>query len=164
MSGQAAIGIIGGSGLYDIEGIEDYTEVSVDTPFGHPSGTLRVGSLNGRKVVFVARHGDGHCVDPTHIPYRANIHAMKQLGVGKILSVSAVGSMREEIEAGDMVIIDQFIDRTRHRKDSFYGDGCVAHVAFSDPICPFLQPQLVRSCNALDLRVHDGGAYVCMHT
>ena len=101
-------------------------------------------------------------MDPTHVPYRANIHAMKELGVRKILSVSAVGSMKEDIEAGDMVVIDQFIDRTRHRKDSFYGDGCVIHVSFADPVCHKLRPQLVRSCRALDLTVHDGGTYVCM--
>ena len=162
MSNEAAIGIIGGSGLYDMEGIGTWEEIAVNTPFGQPSGVLRVGSMNGRKVVFLPRHGDGHRVDPTHIPYRANIHAMKELGVRKILSVSAVGSMKEEIEAGDMVVVDQFIDRTRHRADSFYGDGCVVHVSFADPVCPKLRPQLVRSCRSLDLTVHDGGTYVCM--
>lgn len=162
MNGQAAIGIIGGSGLYDIEGFENSRQISVDTPFGKPSGVLRIGELHGKKVVFIARHGEGHWVDPTHIPYRANIHALKQCGVTKIFSVSAVGSMKEEIEAGDMVVIDQFIDRTRHRADSFYGDGCVAHIAFSDPICPELQSRLVQSSHAMDLKVHDGGTYVCM--
>jgi len=162
MTLEPAIGIIGGSGLYDIEGIENKKEVRVETPFGDPSGVLRVGEINGRKVVFIARHGEGHWVDPTHIPYRANIHALKQMGVRKIFSVSAVGSMKEEIEAGDMVAIDQFIDRTRHRADSFYGDGCVAHIAFSDPICPGLQKKLVSSSKAMELRVHDGGTYVCM--
>jgi len=106
MTDEAAIGIIGGSGLYDIEGIENKQEITVETPFGKPSGVLRVGTLNAKKVVFIARHGEGHWVDPTHIPYRANVHALKQLGVTKIFSVSAVGSMREEIGAGDMVFID----------------------------------------------------------
>jgi 5'-methylthioadenosine phosphorylase len=159
---EAAIGIIGGSGLYQIPGVEDIQEVHVETPFGAPSDSFRVGRWHGRKIVFLARHGRGHTVDPTHIPYRANIYGMKSLGVTKILSVSAVGSMKEELLAGHLVAVDQFIDRTRHRKDSFYGDGCVAHVAFSDPICPHVRGTFVESARNLDFKVQDGGTYVCM--
>jgi 5'-methylthioadenosine phosphorylase len=159
---EAAIGIIGGSGLYQIPGVEGIEEVVVETPFGAPSDSFRVGRWHGKKIVFLARHGRGHTVDPTHIPYRANIYGMKSLGVRQILSVSAVGSMKEELLPGHLVAVDQFIDRTRHRDDSFYGEGCVAHVAFSDPICPTVRGAFVNSARSLDFWVQDGGTYVCM--
>jgi 5'-methylthioadenosine phosphorylase len=159
---EPAIGIIGGSGLYQIPGVEGIEEVAVDTPFGAPSDQYRVGRWHGSKIVFLARHGRGHTIDPTHIPYRANIYGMKALGVTGILSVSAVGSMKEDLLPGHLVAVDQFIDRTRHRDDSFYGEGCVAHIAFSDPICPRLRGSFVQSAQGLGLYVQDGGTYVCM--
>lgn len=157
-----AIGIIGGSGLYQMSGVEEVREHQVSTPFGTPSGALREGRLAGQRVVFVPRHGAGHRVDPTHIPYRANIYALKQLGVERVLSVSAVGSMREEIVPGHLVAVDQFIDRTRHREDSFFGDGCVAHIPFAEPVCMDLQRRLVASSRALGHTIHDHGTYLCM--
>jgi 5'-methylthioadenosine phosphorylase len=162
MEQLASIGIIGGSGLYDIPGIEDVQEVSVETPFGSPSDAVRVGRWHGKSVAFIARHGRGHEVDPTHIPYRANIYALRKIGVRKILSVSAVGSMKEELSPGHMVAVDQFIDRTRHRDDSFFGSGCAAHVAFAEPICPRLQEHVVGGARAHGFPVQDGGTYVCM--
>lgn len=159
---SVAIGIIGGSGLYEIEGFETRRTVTLRTPFGSPSGPLTIGSLNGRDVAFLARHGAGHRFSPSDINYRANIHAMKQLGVTRILSVSAVGSMKEQIHPGDLVIPDQFYDHTKGRRSTFFDKGVVAHVAFADPVCDTLTGALDEGCRQLGLKVHRGGTYLCM--
>lgn len=162
MSEELVIGVIGGSGLYDIQGLRDIREVRLSTPFGAPSDAFIVGELNGTKLIFLPRHGRGHRVLPSEINFRANIWGMKSLGVTRILSVSAVGSMRADIAPGDFVVIDQFFDRTRHRQDSFFGEGVVAHVMFADPVCPELRAVLLAGAQALGVRVHDGGTYLCM--
>src|ERR1051325_194198 len=132
---RAQIGIIGGSGLYDMEGLSDVVEVNVDTPFGKPSDAFIVGTLEDVRVAFLARHGRGHKLMPTELPFRANIYAMKKLGVERIISASAVGSLKEEHKPLDIVIPDQFFDRTRGRVSTFFGDGLVAHITFADPVC-----------------------------
>lgn len=162
MSHQHVVGVMGGSGLYDMEDLEDLREVDLSTPFGAPSDAFRTGRLGEVKMVFLPRHGRGHRISPTEINFRANIWGMKKLGVSRILSVSAVGSMREEIVPGDFVLIDQFFDRTRHRPDTFFSDGVVAHVAFAEPICEELRQVLLTAAKGLDVRVHDGGTYVNM--
>ncbi|PSO88962.1 MAG: S-methyl-5'-thioadenosine phosphorylase [Cyanobacteria bacterium SW_5_48_44] len=162
---QAKIGIIGGSGLYQMEALKDIEEVSVDTPFGSPSDALIVGTLEGARVAFLARHGRNHHLMPTEIPFRANIHAMKQLGVEYIISASAVGSLQEEVNPLDMVVTDQFIDRTRNRISTFFGEGIVAHIGFADPVCPHLAGVLADAIASLDLSevtLHRSGTYVCM--
>ena len=159
---EAKIGIIGGSGLYQIEGLEGVRNVAVETPFGDPSDELILGELSGHVVAFLPRHGIGHRVLPHELNYRANIYAMKALGVEHILSVSAVGSMREDIEPLHVVLPDQFIDRTRMRVSTFFGDGLAAHVAFADPICPRLADILHESAIAAGATVHKGGVYLCM--
>lgn len=162
---QAKIGIIGGSGLYQMEALKDIEEVSVDTPFGSPSDALIVGTLEGARVAFLARHGRNHHLMPTEIPFRANIHAMKQLGVEYIISASAVGSLQEEVKPLDMVVTDQFIDRTRNRISTFFGEGIVAHIGFADPVCPHLAGILADAIASLDLSevtLHRSGTYVCM--
>ncbi len=132
---EAEIGVIGGSGLYDMEGLKDVTSVRVDTPFGAPSDELILGTLEGRRLAFLPRHGRGHRFTPSEINYRANIYAMKKLGVTRIISVSAVGSMKEDIAPGDIVVPDQFYDQTKSRISTFFGGGVVAHVGFADPVC-----------------------------
>ncbi|MCC6623472.1 MAG: S-methyl-5'-thioadenosine phosphorylase [Deltaproteobacteria bacterium] len=161
-STRAQIGIIGGSGLYQMDGVEHLEEVWVDTPFGKPSDALLVGRLDGVPVAFLPRHGRGHLTAPHEINYRANIWALKSIGVRWALSVSAVGSMREEIAPGDLVVVDQFIDRTRTRPSTFFDEGVVAHVMFADPVCPVARDALIRSCKDLGIHHHDGGAYVCI--
>jgi 5'-methylthioadenosine phosphorylase len=156
------IAIIGGSGLYDLAGFEDVREVDVDTPFGHPSDALRVGTLDGRKVAFLARHGAGHRLLPSEIDFRANIFALKRLGAERILSASAVGSMREDVHPRDVVLVDQFIDRTAHRAATFFGDGIVAHITFADPVCPESRATLLEATRKAGGRAHDGGTYLCM--
>jgi 5'-methylthioadenosine phosphorylase len=156
------IGIIGGSGLYHMPGLERSREVRVKTPFGDPSDALVVGTLEGKRVAFLARHARGHRFLPTEINYRANIHAMKQLGVERIISVSAVGSLQEDLKPLDFLIPDQFYDRTRHRVSTFFGGGVVAHVGFDKPVCPQLAQILGAACDAANVRVHRGGTYVCM--
>jgi 5'-methylthioadenosine phosphorylase len=159
------IGIIGGSGLYGMEGLEDITEHSVTTPFGAPSSPLVIGRLAGMEgveLVFLARHGRDHQFNPSEVPYRANIFAMKTLGVSWIISVSAVGSLQMEVEPGHMVIIDQFIDRTKNRASTFFDNGIVAHVGFGDPVCPTLRSMLLAASREAGATVHDGGTYVCM--
>ncbi len=156
---EAALGFIGGSGLYDIEGLTDRREIEVSTPFGDPSDTIVTGSLDGVCVAFLPRHGRGHRITPTEIPVRANIYALKSLGVERILSVSAVGSLKEELRPLDLVIPDQIIDRTRARVSTFFGDGLVAHVGFADPFCPQLRRDAMDASRDLTT-VHDGGAYV----
>lgn len=159
---QARIGVLGGSGLYQMPELEESHPVNVDTPFGAPSDAFRVGQLRGVSVAFLARHAEGHRLLPGEINYRANIYAFKRLGVERLLSVSAVGSLREEIAPLDVVVPDQFIDRTRGRVSTFFGDGVVAHIAFADPICADLAGTLSRSARQTGVRVHEGGAYLCM--
>lgn len=159
------IGIIGGSGLYNMAALTNIQEVVLDTPFGKPSDAFIVGELEGIPVAFLARHGRGHRLLPSEIPFRANIHAMKQLGVEYLLSASAVGSLKENIKPLDMVVPDQFIDRTRHRVSTFFGEGIVAHVAFGHPVCPQLAQYLataIASLNLPNVTLHDRGTYVCM--
>ena len=156
------IGIIGGSGLYNMPGLERSREVRVNTPFGDPSDALVVGTLEGKRVAFLSRHARGHRFTPSEINYRANIHAMKQLGVERVISVSAVGSLQEELKPLDFLIPDQFFDRTRHRPDTFFGDGVVAHVGFDKPICAQLAGVLSAACDSAKVRVHREGTYICM--
>jgi 5'-methylthioadenosine phosphorylase len=156
------IGIIGGSGLYDMAELEDREAVTLTTPFGAPSGPYVVGTLGGRRVAFLARHGEGHRLMPTELNYRANIYGMKMLGVGAILSASAVGSLREEYKPLDIVVPDQFLDRTRQRVSTFFGRGLVAHVGFSHPICGVLAGLVGESAAQAGATVHRGGTYVCM--
>ncbi|MFQ5862498.1 MAG: S-methyl-5'-thioadenosine phosphorylase [Candidatus Brocadiales bacterium] len=156
------IGIIGGSGLYDIEGIKGVKRVEVDTPFGRPSDAFTLGRLVEREVAFLPRHGSGHTIPPSELPFRANIYGMKKLGVGQIIAVSAVGSMREEIRPLDIVIPDQFFDRTKARESTFFGDGIVAHVGFADPLCGAMGDALHRATKQIGVRVHRGGVYVCI--
>jgi 5'-methylthioadenosine phosphorylase len=162
---QAKIGIIGGSGLYKMEALKDVEEVKVDTPFGAPSDALIVGTLEGTQVAFLARHGRNHHLLPSELPFRANIHAMKQLGVEYLISASAVGSLKEDVKPLDMVVPDQFIDRTKNRVSTFFGEGIVAHIAFADPVCNQLAGVLAEAVASLelpDVTLHRGGTYVCM--
>ena len=156
------IGVIGGSGLYEMEGLTDVRSVKITTPFGNPSDEYVIGTLFGRKVAFLPRHGRGHHIFPTDINYRANIYGMKKLGVERIISVSAVGSMQEEIKLGDIVIPDQFYDHTKHRRSTFFGDGIVAHVGMADPVCGSLAAVLAQAGEAVGASVHRGGTYLCM--
>ncbi len=156
------LGVIGGSGLYEMDELEDRREVTVETPFGMPSDDLVCGRLRGTDVVFLPRHGRGHRLLPTEIPFRANIYALKTLGVDAVLAISAVGSMREEIAPGDLVVVDQFIDRTRHRQDTFFGEGIVAHVHFADPVCEVLAGLVAEAAKETGAKVHVGGTYLCM--
>lgn len=161
----AKIGIIGGSGLYKMDALTEVEEVKLTTPFGDPSDALIVGKLEGATVAFLARHGRNHHLQPSELPFRANIHAMKQLGVEYIISASAVGSLKEEVKPLDMVVPDQFIDRTKNRVSTFFGEGIVAHIAFGDPICGKLADILeaaIASLNLTDVALHRGGTYVCM--
>ncbi len=159
---QAEIGIIGGSGLYSMPGLTDVREVKQQTPFGDPSDPYVLGTLEGRKVGFLARHGRGHRILPTELNFRANIHGFKQLGVERILSISAVGSLKEEHKPLDFVIPDQFFDRTRHRVDTFFGEGVVAHIAFADPICGELAQVVEGACKKVGVTGKRGGTYLCM--
>jgi 5'-methylthioadenosine phosphorylase len=156
------IGVIGGSGLYTMPGLENTRELRVKTPFGDPSDALVVGALEGKRVAFLARHARGHRFLPTEINYRANIHAMKQLGVERIVSVSAVGSLQEDLKPLDFLIPDQFYDRTRHRVSTFFGDGVAAHVGFAKPVCGQLTAVLGEACDRVKVPVHRGGTYICM--
>src|SRR6266571_2371891 len=159
----AKIGIIGGSGLYQMPELTEIDEIEVETPFGRPSDKFILGTLEGERVAFLPRHGVGHRFTPTELPFRANIYGMKMLGVERILSASAVGSLKEEHKPLDIVIPDQFIDRTRNRVSTFFGDGIVAHVTLADPICPQLADVLASSGEAVGgFEVHRGGTYVCM--
>ncbi len=160
-----AIGIIGGSGLYQMDDLENRQEHQLDTPFGPPSDVLISGTLQGVPVVFLARHGRNHHLLPSELPFRANIHAFKQLGVQYLISASAVGSLAEAIKPLDMVVPDQFIDRTQHRTASFFGEGIVAHIGFADPVCPQLAALISESASHLSfegVEVHHGGTYICM--
>ncbi len=160
---QPVIGVIGGSGLYEIEGLCDVREETVETPFGAPSDAYVTGILEGVRMVFLPRHGRGHRLLPGEVPYRANIYGMKQLGVERIISVSAVGSMREEIVPGHIVIPDQFFDRTQGRRAAtFFGEGLVGHVQFADPVCGELSEILYRSALEVGAEAHRGGTYLCI--
>jgi 5'-methylthioadenosine phosphorylase len=160
---EQVIGVIGGSGLYEMEGLEDVRQVKVETPFGDPSDEYVTGVLNGVRMVFLPRHGRGHRLLPSEVNYRANVYGMKKLGVGRIISVSAVGSLKEEIVPGHIVIPDHFIDRTKGiRKDTFFGNGIVAHVGFADPVCHELSDVLFDAALETGATVHKGGTYICM--
>jgi 5'-methylthioadenosine phosphorylase len=156
------IGIIGGSGLYHMAGLAETHEMSVKTPFGDPSDAIVIGALEGRRVAFLSRHGRGHRLSPSEINYRANICALKMIGVEQIISVSAVGSLREDFPPLDFMIPNQFFDRTRGRTATFFGGGVVAHVGFDKPTCPRLSAQLADACDRAGVKVHRGGTYVCM--
>jgi 5'-methylthioadenosine phosphorylase len=160
--GSGVIGVIGGSGLYRMEGLERIREVEVKTPFGKPSDRLVRGRLAGVELVFLPRHGPGHRWLPTEVNFRANTFAMKKMGVERIISVSAVGSLRKEIAPGDVVIPDQFIDRTTQRPSTFFGRGLVAHVSLADPFCKDLSGILAAAANSEAAKVHSGGTYLCM--
>jgi 5'-methylthioadenosine phosphorylase len=159
---QAEIGIIGGSGLYSIPGLSDSHELRQQTPFGEPSDAYVLGNLHGRKVAFLARHGRGHRLLPSELNFRANIYGFKQLGVERIVSLSAVGSLKEEHAPLQFVIPDQFFDRTRHRIDTFFGDGLVAHIGFGDPVCAELSGVVQKACGKIGITAKPGGTYVCM--
>ncbi|MCZ6904840.1 MAG: S-methyl-5'-thioadenosine phosphorylase [Acidobacteria bacterium] len=159
---RAEIGIIGGSGLYNMKALKKAKPVRVPTPFGRPSDPYTLGELEGRKVAFLARHGKGHRTLPSELNFRANIYGFKALGVERIISVSAVGSLKEELKPGDMALPLQFVDRTRGRISTFFGDGVVAHVGFSDPICADMADTLAASCRAAEVPFHYGGTYLCM--
>jgi 5'-methylthioadenosine phosphorylase len=162
MSESMTVGVIGGSGLYQMEGLTDVREQTLATPFGAPSDAFVTGRLGDVRMVFLPRHGRGHRIPPSAINFRANIWGLKKLGVDRILSVSAVGSMREDIAPGDFVVVDQFIDRTRHRADTFFDADVVAHVMFADPVCAPLREVLVGAAREVGVKVHDGGTYLCM--
>ena len=161
-SAQASIGIIGGSGLYTMSGLTGTREVRVKTPFGEPSDALAVGTLEGKRVAFLARHGRGHRILPSEINYRANVYAMKLLGVEQIISVSAVGSLKEDLRPGEFLVPDQFFDRTKNRLSTFFGGGLVAHVAFAHPTCGQLSGVLADACRDEAVKVHRRGTYVCI--
>jgi len=159
---EAKIGIIGGSGLYQMDGLEDVERVALETPFGDPSGEYVTGRLAGKPVAFLARHGEGHKLLPSELNFRANIFGLKLLGVEHVLSASAVGSLKEDIHPLDVVIPDQFIDRTRGRISTFFGNGIAVHVEFSKPFCPRLSKLMFDAGRKIDAKMHEGGTYVCM--
>ena len=159
---KAKIGVIGGTGLYDIEGMTDIEEVEIDTPFGKPSDTITIGRLEGVGIAFLPRHGKGHRISPTELPVRANIYALKSLGVEHIIAICSAGSFKKELKPGDLIIPDQLIDRTRNRVNSFFGDGIVAHIAFAEPFCPVLSQVLYQSAQEAGASVHPKGTYVVM--
>jgi len=159
---KAEIGIIGGSGLYSMPGFETQEEVHIETPFGRPSDNYVLGKLGGHGVAFLARHGRGHRLSPSELNFRANVYGMKSLGVERIISLSAVGSLKDEHHPLDFVIPDQFFDRTRGRVSTFFGDGLVAHVSFAHPVCPELSLVVADACAATGVNVTRGGTYLCM--
>ena len=159
---EKTVGIIGGSGLYEMEGLENVQTISLMTPFGEPSDSLVVGHLEGVKIAFLPRHGRGHRISPSFVNYRANIYAMKLLGVQWIIGVSAVGSMKESLHPGDMVIPNQYIDRTFHRENTFFRDGIVCHISFADPVCPVLSQILFEAGKEVGATVQKDGTYLCI--
>lgn len=159
---MAEIGVIGGSGLYAMHGLQDVREIGVKTPFGDPSDAFAVGAVEGKRVAFLARHARGHRILPGEINFRANIYAMKLLGVERIISVSAVGSLRENLRPGEFLVPDQFFDSTKGRKSTFFGDGIVAHVTFDKPTCPQTSTILADACVSCGVPVHREGTYICM--
>ena len=156
------VGIIGGSGLYNLKELEKVENIQLETPFGKPSSDFLTGEVHDIPVIFIPRHGLGHVLLPTEIPFRANIWGLKKLGVTHLISVGAVGSLKEEIIPGHMVFPDQFIDLTRHRTSTFFGNGVVAHVQFGDPVCPKLSEKLVQAAQTVGASIHLGGTYICM--
>jgi len=156
------LGVIGGSGLYKMEGMENVRTVYVKTPFGNPSDALLVGEIDGRTIAFLPRHGLGHRIIPSQINYRANLYALKKIGVKWILSISAVGSMKENIRPGDIVVVDQFYDNTKFRPNTFFGDGVVGHIPFAEPVCPNLSAIVLAEAKKVVKRTHRGGTYLCM--
>jgi 5'-methylthioadenosine phosphorylase len=161
---EHTLGVIGGSGLYELPGLEDTEAVRLTTPFGDPSDEIMTGTLYGVRMAFLPRHGRGHRLSPSELPFRANIHALKQLGMRCVLGISAVGSMREQIEPGHFVLVDQFIDRTRGRtaESTFFGNGCVAHAHFADPVWEPLRQLALAAARNVGVTAHDGGTYLCM--
>jgi len=159
---QARIGVIGGTGLYDIEGLEDIKEVYPDTPFGKPSDAIRLGRLGGVGIAFLPRHGHGHLIAPTEVPSRANIYALKMLGVEFIISSNSCGSFKESIKPGHLLIPDQAIDRTKGRVNTFFSDGIVAHISFADPFCPVLSDIVYEAAKETGATVHEGGTFIAM--
>ncbi len=159
---EATIGVIGGSGLYQMEGLTEVERVELDTPFGAPSASYILGSLSGKRLAFLPRHGEGHVFMPSEIPFRANIYGFKQLGCEWLISASAVGSLKEDIHPGEIVIPDQFIDMTKNRIGTFFGGGVVAHVPMADPVCAKLSEILLAAADRVGANVHAGGTYVCM--
>jgi len=159
---EKVVGVIGGSGLYEMEGLEEVQTISLKTPFGNPSDSFIVGRLEGVKVAFLPRHGKGHRIQPSSLNFRANIYAMKKLGAQWIIGVSAVGSMKESIQPGDMVIPNQFIDQTKRRPGTFFDDGIVAHISFADPVCPILSQILCEAGKGAGATVHKDGTYICI--
>jgi 5'-methylthioadenosine phosphorylase len=162
MSEHHVLAVIGGSGLYDLPGLADVREIPACTPFGEPSAPVVEGRLGDTRLLFLARHGRGHRLTPSEVNYRANVFALKALGATRVVSVSAVGSMREDIHPGDLVVVDQFIDRTKGRPSTFFGGGIVGHVMFADPVCKVLSRHLVEAARGLGLTVHDGGTLMVM--
>jgi len=156
------VGIIGGSGLYHIDGVEIMEELNLDTPFGKPSDSLILATIGDQEVIFLPRHGRGHSIPPHNINYRANIYAMKLAGVTRIISISAVGSLRQDIAPGDFVLVDQFVDRTHSRASSFFDGPVVAHVSMADPVCPCLQSALSTACKQANINTHLQGSYLVM--
>lgn len=159
---EVRLGFIGGSGLYDMEGMEKSGELDIVTPFGHPSDRIVIGKLNGEPVAFLPRHGKGHRFLPTEVNYRANIWAMKSIGVERLVSISAVGSLKEEIEPTHFLIPDGFVDRTRQRVSTFFGEGVVGHVSMADPYCGTFSGLVASCCEGAGARVHRGGTYICI--
>ncbi len=158
---KAEIAIIGGTGVYDSDAFENVREINVDTPFGRPSDKILVGDFEGRRVAFLPRHGRGHVHSPTHVPYRANIYALRKIGVSRIISIAAVGSLKEEIRPLDIVIPDQIFDRTKHREDTFF-EEVVVHVGMADPFCVEMRDTAIKILNGLEMPYHPGGTYVCI--
>jgi 5'-methylthioadenosine phosphorylase len=159
---QAEIGIIGGTGLSDPKLFSNIKEISIETPYGKPSDTITIGELNGKSVAFLPRHGKKHTIRPTDIPVRANIYALKSLGVKRILAPSTVGSLKEEYQPGDTVFVDQFIDRTTRREQSFYTEGKVCHITVAEPMCPELHKTVISVAKKLGIKMHETGTYVCI--
>src|SRR6187399_2503646 len=159
---QSVLGVIGGSGIYDLPGLENVREQRIASPWGEPSAPLRVGEIAGLPIVFLPRHDKGHRLSPSDINYRANIDALKRAGVTDLVSLSACGSFKEEMSPGTFVLIDQFVDRTHKRENSFFGKGCVAHVSMANPVSPRLRAHLAAAAKAEGIEVVDGGTYVCM--
>ncbi len=160
MSVTAELGVIGGSGFYDLDGLRDARDLKVETPFGSPSSAVMVGELQGRRVAFIARHGEGHRLSPSEVPYRANLWALKSLGVRRVLAVSAVGSLQQELAPLHAVVPDQLIDRTRGRASTFFGDGVVAHIGFADPFCPETSEAIATASEGAGVATHRGGTLV----
>jgi 5'-methylthioadenosine phosphorylase len=160
MTEKLSLAIIGGSGLYSMAGLTDTTECDLDTPFGKPSAPIVIGTLEGKRIAFLARHGIGHHIMPTDVPYRANIYALKTLGVERIISINACGSLREDYAPGDIVIPDQIFDNTKERVRTFFGEGLVAHAGVADPFCPDLSTWVVNAVSESNVKVHPGGAFI----